>query len=180
MKKFTILTVTATLVYGCPSPKAPPSLQELKALTSQAASISNQVLLRLQEQGGSPGLTGIRNQTLAAVILFAPLKEARSEAAVRELHSLSSEPRLIHADNSRPHESFHIFLPENVTAITADVKGDEIAGKVSFRVPEWLEGTVEYTARRFDGGWRVVEFHMPANGIRTVLAPGGTWKAEIK
>jgi hypothetical protein len=68
-----------------------------------------------------------------------------------------------------------IIQPEYITDCTCKVDGDTATGTVSFKAEKAYEGKIEYTARKKDDVWRIIEFRMPEIKFIIVLGDDGKW-----
>jgi hypothetical protein len=63
-----------------------------------------------------------------------------------------------------------------ITDCQVKTAGDTATGEVWFRSSEY-EGRAEFTARRREGKWQIVEFRIPSYNLSTTLQDDGTWQS---
>jgi hypothetical protein len=59
-----------------------------------------------------------------------------------------------------------------ITELTLESEGDRAHGRVSFRLPGWVEGTLEWVAARGEKGWHVRRFAFPRSPVSLELRQG--------
>jgi hypothetical protein len=68
-----------------------------------------------------------------------------------------------------------VIQPEYITDCTCKIEGDTATGTVSFKAEKAYQGKIEYTARKKDGVWRIIEFRIPEIRLIIVLGDDGKW-----
>jgi hypothetical protein len=161
-------------VAGAPVPEPTLTVEQVKALLPEAASISIKEFKALAE---SPAPRTLPNHSLTMEFGSAPPDKPEKS----DFRFLGDEPvqphKLAQALSVSEKKGYaSVIQPEYITDCTLKVEGDKATGVVSFRAKGLYEGTVGYTARRMEGMWRVVEFDLPKSKVKLTRGGDGTWK----
>jgi hypothetical protein len=162
---------------------------EIKQLIPAAAAISLRDMDALAKSSAAPKPADVESKSLTLMLLS--LKVSDDEKAREEFRFLTEgtpQPSRLAEEiyrNVRGRGPLRFaFGPvsmiqaDRITDCTCNADGDKATGVVSFTVPELYQGKVQYSARREKGKWRIVEFRMPANGIRIVRMDDGKWTSK--
>jgi hypothetical protein len=125
---------------------------------------------------GTGRIQDLMDQPLVLVILEA--EAGTTPAELREFRSLWPEGTPV--GWPQPDQRAYLFSQEEITALQYEVSKNFIVGTVSYHRPEVWEGRTDFVMRKTEGEWRVVEFHMPVRGVRTVLTSEGVWRATVR
>jgi hypothetical protein len=156
----------------------------VKTLAPEASSISQADAKKIFSAPKGPTLDSIKNQSLT--LLFLSLRPKESPKAKEEFRYLAKglpKPSQI-AEEITASRMLRLFRPKYVTFLHADritkctvkASGDKAQGTVAFKAPKLYEGKVHYKAKKTAKGWRIVEFSLPAHGVKTQLQASGLWK----
>jgi biopolymer transport protein ExbD len=185
-----VLVPLVMALSGVARAAAPPSVEDLKVLVSRAASMSVREFLLLAESAECPPLHQWPNQTLTAMLATSPAADLLFGLYLQEdvrllakddvvpPHDLAAAIAPPKGQPAGPDAYVSFIRPEYITACTRTVKGDTIAGTVTFRAKDIYEGQVEYTAGLGPEGWRIEEFRLPKSGAHTALTVRGVWIAS--
>lgn len=188
---FLLILVGATI--GCssstttnPAKDDPEAAKEIRALIPEAAGGPFKEFEVMAQGSGPPSFDEWPNQSISVFTLsWQPPKE-KADAATRaaceaEFNYIGDGPpnpaglaNAMSRSKSKGYAS--IIQPEFITDLTCKVDGDTAIGTCSFKAEKLYQGKVDYTARKGDKGWRIVEFRMPASGIRVIRQEDGLWK----
>lgn len=167
-----------------------PERKDLKKLLARAAGVDARVMEKIATSPMQPTFSDFESQTLTAIVLALPgAKEGASKKKEQFRYEGPVKPKDLFAEIYRSKgfgplrikPDFATILQEDrITDIRERRDGDDLRGTVSFRVPRMYAGKVDFVARPSGDSWRIVEFSLPAYGIRTRLDPTGKWKLVEK
>jgi hypothetical protein len=170
--------------------ESPSERKDLKKLLARAAGVDAKVMEKIATSPLQPTFSDFESQTLTAIVLALPgaregdsdkKDQFRYEGLVKPKDLLAEIYRIKGLGPFQIKPDFATILQEDrITDIRERRDGDDLRGTVSFRVPRMYAGKADFVARASGDSWRIVEFSLPAYGIRTRLDATGKWKLVEK
>jgi hypothetical protein len=146
----------------------------------RAASISRADWNKLAKSETAPSASNAESQTLGVLFLVLPLPKERTAEHDAEFRFLAKMPKP--SDLAKAYQPSRLTLlvtplqASYIKHVTAAVDRNRATGTIAYEAPGTYAGKVEYTARHAKEKWEIVEFRLPAWGMKTSLGDDGKWK----
>ena len=144
--------------------------EELQTQLGPAASLTSREVEMLQSRADHDSFHS-HPLTLQLLLLLRTGADFDNGGGVRFLRKREDVPIgeiLNHLKDKQGQVS--VLHPKFIQSVTCRAWGDTASGFVRFRVPELMEGTVEYRARRLNGKWTAAEFRLPGSRVSIIRA----------
>lgn len=183
---FFMLTVCFLKTTIAAESKGLPAIKdELKIALVMAAHMPAKDLNKLAQSPAGPSSVDFRNQPLTLLLLTMNLvsRDDLSDDQIKEISYTEGtlDPATL-INSMLPTGIYRYFYPapsviqlKYIQHLTCTIKGDTATGVVTIAAKPWRMSP-HYVARNINGKWKVVEFSLPANQIKTVLGEDGLWK----
>jgi serine/threonine protein kinase len=147
--------------------------EKIKALMPEAAAARLEELDLLGEGGRVPKFEDFDNQSLT-MRLLALRPEENSDLNVMDGVNVMDLVAMLVKSKKKGYVS--CIQPEFITSFNCHVQSDVATGYVWFEAKGFYKGRLQYSARRLEGQWCVVQFRLPIRRLRLDRQPDGKWK----
>lgn len=151
-----------------------------------AASLPRSELDKLSKPQSSKRLSP-KSFTWVILALPAPKFNGSDDPRRKELspnHGGVDPDAFVHAIEVTPVEgrpsAVSVLQPKFISKLVVAVDGSKACGVATFTIDGQFSGRVHFACERKQGKWSVVEFSLPAYGVKTSLQPNGQWKPWSK
>ncbi len=181
------LLATFLCAFALPSPGWADDAAQIREQVPIAAAIPRDDLKKLATSD-APMAADFESQNLTLTLMWLPLSDdEKLLAEFRYLGDGPPRPSKLAAEISRQvgAGSFSVALgpatiihADRIKDMTCKVEGEAARGTIKFEAPDLYAGQVDYVARKAGDRWQIVEFHLPARGIRLALDERGVWRRK--
>ncbi len=176
------LTVSWRKIRINENPKPDRDESEILGLIPEAAAMPHKDFIDLATNDVTPTPDKYTNKSLTLELLALRITPDDNAQSRQEFDFTEAVPdpaelaREINRGAGNP-----TFIKANrITGARIHIEGDRAKGTCSFEVPATYKGRVNFEASKSDDAWKIVEFSMPARGIKINLDKNGKWSHAKK